>query len=123
MPDIRLTLGPMLIGVFLNMILYGVLLVQMYSYYRTYKADKPWIKYLVLYLFIIETLNTALDIHIMYEPLILQHGTAAMTTYFPTLLPSEPLVINKNVHKKQLDTGFGYVPLGSLPQCVRLLNI
>lgn len=93
MPDIRLTLGPMLIGVFLNMILYGVLLVQMYSYYRTYKADKPWIKYLVLYLFIIETLNTALDIHIMYEPLILQHGTAAMTTYFPTLLPSEPLVI------------------------------
>lgn len=56
-----------------------------------YKRDTPWIKYLVLYLFVVETINTGLDMHIMYEPLILRYGTSAATTYFPTLFASEPL--------------------------------
>jgi len=93
MPNVRLSFGPMLIGVFLNMILYGVLLVQTYTYYQTYKKDTPWIKYLVVYLFIIETANTVLDIHIVYEPLILRYGTVAATTFFPTLFASEPLIL------------------------------
>jgi len=93
MPGVRLLYGPMLIGVFLNMILYGVLVVQTYSYYQTYKKDTPWIKYLVLYLFIVETINTGLDIHIIYEPLILRYATPAATTYFPTVFASEPLVL------------------------------
>lgn len=37
-PDVRLSFGPMLIGVFLNMILYGILIVQTYHYYLTYKG-------------------------------------------------------------------------------------
>jgi len=79
--------------VFLNMILYGVLLSQTYSYYQTYKSDSRWIQVLVYYLFIIETANTAFDMFVMYEPLILRYNNPLATQVFPTLFASEPLVI------------------------------
>ncbi|KAF8068069.1 hypothetical protein FPV67DRAFT_1171021 [Lyophyllum atratum] len=93
MPDVQLLFGPMLIGVFINMILYGVLIVQTHTYYQLYKKDAPWIRYLVLYLFIVETANTAFDIFIMYEPLILRYGSPDGTKFFPTLFATEPLII------------------------------
>ncbi|GLB38883.1 hypothetical protein LshimejAT787_0600450 [Lyophyllum shimeji] len=93
MPSVQLLFGPMLIGVFFNMILYGILLVQMYTYYQLYKKDAPWIRFLVWYLFIIETANTAFDMFIMYEPLIIRYGSPDGTKFFPTLFASEPLVI------------------------------
>lgn len=46
-PNVQLLFGPMLIGVFINMILYGVLVVQAWAYYQTYKRDAIWIKYFV----------------------------------------------------------------------------
>ncbi|KAH7873927.1 uncharacterized protein C8R40DRAFT_1007789, partial [Lentinula edodes] len=50
--------GPLLVGVFLNCILYGVLAVQIFIYFQTYKKDNQRIRALVWYLFIVETLNT-----------------------------------------------------------------
>ncbi|KAJ8463199.1 hypothetical protein ONZ45_g6559 [Pleurotus djamor] len=82
----------MLIGVFLNTILYGLLVLQMFIYYQTYKKDATWIKYFVLYLFVIETMNTGFDIAMMYEPLILNWGSAVATTFFPKMLAAEPIV-------------------------------
>ncbi|KAF5383041.1 hypothetical protein D9615_004797 [Tricholomella constricta] len=93
MPSIPLLFGPMLIGVFFNMILYGVLIVQVYNYYQMYKKDVSWIRYLVLYLFIVESANTAFDMFIVYEPLILRYGDPDGTKYFPTLFATEPIVI------------------------------
>lgn len=37
-PNVTLIFGPMLIGVFFNMILYGILIVQTYHYYLSYKG-------------------------------------------------------------------------------------
>ncbi|KAJ3507118.1 hypothetical protein NLJ89_g6485 [Agrocybe chaxingu] len=93
MPGIQLLFGPMLIGTFVNMILYGILIVQTYHYYQTFKKDAPWIKYLVLYLFIVETVNTACDMAMMYQPLIEKFGQAEATKFFPTLFAAEPAVI------------------------------
>ncbi|KJA15302.1 hypothetical protein HYPSUDRAFT_393214 [Hypholoma sublateritium FD-334 SS-4] len=93
MPSVRLLFGPILIGVFLNMILYGVLLVQIYHYHLTYKKDAPWIKYLVYYLFAVETINTACDIAIVFQPLIDNFGKPEATMYFPTMFAAEPIVI------------------------------
>ncbi|KAJ7175103.1 hypothetical protein C8R43DRAFT_975882 [Mycena crocata] len=73
-PNVNLTLGPMLIGVFLNTTLYGVLLVQLLLYYKHYKRDRPWFRYLVLYLFIAETVNVVFDIGLVYEPLIVRYA-------------------------------------------------
>ncbi|KAF4568241.1 hypothetical protein EYR36_010250 [Pleurotus pulmonarius] len=109
-PDVRLSFGPMLLGVFLNMILYGVcssfrcyslvdllslqvLVVQMHSYYKMYRNDSLYMKLFVGYLLVVETANTALDMHIMYEPLILKFGLPDAVKRFPTLFVTEPLVI------------------------------
>ncbi|KAF9479862.1 hypothetical protein BDN70DRAFT_878286 [Pholiota conissans] len=88
MANVKLLYGPMLIGVFFNMILYGVLLVQTYHYYLTYKRDASWIKLLVLYLFCIETINTGCNMAIMFQPLIDRFGLPEATIYFPTLFAS-----------------------------------
>ncbi|KAF8629364.1 hypothetical protein AX17_005660 [Amanita inopinata Kibby_2008] len=93
MMKVTLSYGPMLIGTFVNMILFGILIVQTYFYFTTYKKDVPWLKYLVLYLFIVETVNTGCDIAMMYQPLILEYGQAEATKYFPIMFASEPIII------------------------------
>ncbi|KAF9473920.1 hypothetical protein BDN70DRAFT_885376 [Pholiota conissans] len=93
MTNIKLLYGPMLIGVFFNMILYGVLLVQTYHYYLTYKRDARWIKFLVFYLFFVETVNTACDMAMLFQPLIERFGLPEATMYFPTMFAAEPIVI------------------------------
>ncbi|TFK36159.1 hypothetical protein BDQ12DRAFT_725456 [Crucibulum laeve] len=93
MAKVQLLYGPMLIGVFLNMILYGILVVQMYEYYRTFKKDTAWLRYLILYLFIVETINTGFNMGMMYEPLILKFGTDEAIKNFPIMLIAEPLLI------------------------------
>ncbi|KIK65256.1 hypothetical protein GYMLUDRAFT_39615 [Collybiopsis luxurians FD-317 M1] len=90
---VQLSFGPMLIGVFLNCILYGILLNQMYFYFQTYKNEAIWIRLLVIYLFILETANSALDMAMMYQPLIAEYGTSKAVQNFPTLFATEPIVI------------------------------
>lgn len=84
--------GPMLIGVFLNSILYGVFIVQAIIYHQNYKRDPKWIRYLVLYLFICETLNTLCDIGMMYEPLVARFGTERAVTRVPILFTADPML-------------------------------
>ncbi|KAH7883155.1 hypothetical protein F5I97DRAFT_1930737 [Phlebopus sp. FC_14] len=84
MAGVDLLFGPMLIGVFFNTILYGVLLVQSYIYFQTYKNDATWMKYFVAFLLLCETLNTGFDMGMIYEPLIIQYATPSATTYVPT---------------------------------------
>ncbi|KAF8991976.1 hypothetical protein BDQ17DRAFT_1313121 [Cyathus striatus] len=91
-PGIDILIGPMLIGVFLNTILYGVFVVQAFIYYQTYRQDASWIRYFILYLFIMETINTGFDIGMMYEPLILRNGTSHATSIIPMMLSAEPIV-------------------------------
>ncbi|KAF4566547.1 hypothetical protein EYR36_011978 [Pleurotus pulmonarius] len=67
--------GPMLIGVFLNTILYGFLILQ------------------VLYLLFMETLNTGFDIALIYEPLILRYGTEEAVKFVPLMLIADPIVM------------------------------
>ncbi|KAF5355610.1 hypothetical protein D9757_012905 [Collybiopsis confluens] len=89
---IQLQYGPMLIGVFLNMILYGVLLNQMYFYYKTY-TDSIWIRLFVSYLFFLETANTCIDMAMIYQPLVAEFGTLKAVQNFPTLFLMEPIFI------------------------------
>ncbi|EKM76861.1 hypothetical protein AGABI1DRAFT_130878 [Agaricus bisporus var. burnettii JB137-S8] len=92
-PDVQLSIryGPMLLGVFANMILYGILVAQTFSYYQLYKNDARWIKALVVYLFIIETANTGIDMAMMYQPLILEYGQQLLS--FPVMFAAEPVTI------------------------------
>ncbi|KAF8900289.1 hypothetical protein CPB84DRAFT_1779298 [Gymnopilus junonius] len=80
MPSVSLLFGPLLLGVVVNAILYGlfclqVCLTQVRSfYYQTYGKDPKWIRFFVLYLFFLETANTVFDIGLIFEPLVLNYG-------------------------------------------------
>lgn len=46
----------------------------------------------VLYLFVVETVNTGMCVAMIYEPLVGQFGTDKPVSLFPTLLPSQPIL-------------------------------
>ncbi|KAL4253774.1 DUF6534 domain-containing protein [Abortiporus biennis] len=62
--------GPGLIGTFLNVFLYGVMVSQTFMYFTTYVHDKTWMKLLVATLFIADTINCVFDIYWIYDSLI-----------------------------------------------------
>ncbi|KAF7343028.1 hypothetical protein MVEN_01733000 [Mycena venus] len=75
-------------GRFLNTFLFGILVLQIINYYQAFKKDKLWLRCLVLYLLVVETLNTAMTVVMIYEPLVSQFGTSSPVFLFPSLLPS-----------------------------------
>ncbi|KAF8151309.1 hypothetical protein B0H34DRAFT_125701 [Crassisporium funariophilum] len=89
---VTLLFGPLLIGVILNTLLYGVAVVQCFIYYQTYRKDAKWIRYFVLYLFVIETANTIMDIGLIFEPLVLNYGEPEALTNLPKMLIPDALV-------------------------------
>jgi hypothetical protein len=91
-PDVKLLFGPMLIGAFLNSMLFGVLVLQMFIYYRTYRRDSPWLRYFILYLFILETVNTAADMWLVYQPLVEEYALPSATQFFPWMLAADPVI-------------------------------
>ncbi|KAJ7453144.1 hypothetical protein FB451DRAFT_672232 [Mycena latifolia] len=91
-PDVTLFFGPFLIGVLLNTMLYGIMVVQAYLYYHRYRSDRTWFRYFVLYLFIMETANWVLDVGLIYEPLIIRYGTPEALTVSPILLRPDAII-------------------------------
>ncbi|KAF7339194.1 F-box domain-containing protein [Mycena venus] len=86
-PDARLLFGPILIGVLLNTMLYGVMLVQMFMYYTRYsKRDSKWTRLLILYLLIVETADVVFEIGFIFEPLIVYYGSARALENTPLFL-------------------------------------
>ncbi|KAJ7765095.1 hypothetical protein DFH07DRAFT_1059026 [Mycena maculata] len=90
---VELLFGPMLIGILLSTTLYGVMAVQMFIYFQTFKKDAQWIRYLVLYLFFAETVNVLCVIGIVYEPLIVRWGSPQALVTSPILLPADAISI------------------------------
>ncbi|EIM84417.1 uncharacterized protein STEHIDRAFT_100468 [Stereum hirsutum FP-91666 SS1] len=70
----QLIWGPMLIGTFLNILLYGVSVSQLYIYYGNYQRDKPWMRVFICILFLADTVNTAFDMQLNYAALINHFG-------------------------------------------------
>ncbi|KAJ7330392.1 hypothetical protein DFH08DRAFT_882544 [Mycena albidolilacea] len=91
-PDPKLVLGPFLLGVMFNIGLEGALVLQFAHYWDTFRTDKTWVRLFVLYLFVLETLNTAFGIAVVWEPFMTEYATPAAMTFFPTYLPTQPFV-------------------------------
>ncbi|KAK1233527.1 hypothetical protein PQX77_003338 [Marasmius sp. AFHP31] len=111
--DVSLKFGPMLIGTFMNLILFGVLMMQTLNYYQAYSRDSLWIRILVrvpsrrprvvfpymtsssnqvAYLFILETVNSAFSMANMYEALIAGFGSQEAVAKFPMLFLTQPIL-------------------------------
>ncbi|KAF9265164.1 hypothetical protein L218DRAFT_159551 [Marasmius fiardii PR-910] len=91
-PAIDEVFGCMLIGVFLNCILFGIMVMQAFIYYQSYPADRKWLKLFVAYLCLAETANTACNMYVVYEPLITRFGQIEAIELFPKLLSSQAIV-------------------------------
>ncbi|KAJ6489941.1 hypothetical protein C8R45DRAFT_1138857 [Mycena sanguinolenta] len=89
--DVRLSYGPLLIGAFFNMILFGVLIGQQLSYYQNARNDNIWVRLLVWGVFFVEVANTALDMTMLYQPLILEYG--AIPDKLPWVFLTQPLCV------------------------------
>ncbi|KAF9254139.1 hypothetical protein L218DRAFT_589916 [Marasmius fiardii PR-910] len=86
MAFLQSVLGPLLIGVFFNVALWGILVVQTMVYFQAYKRDTILLRFFVLYLFVVETVNSGLNIAMMYDSLVTEWGSETATTYFPKCL-------------------------------------
>ncbi|KAF8522945.1 hypothetical protein BU17DRAFT_18658, partial [Hysterangium stoloniferum] len=59
-----------------------------FIYFQSYKNDATWIRRFIMYLLVVETVNTGFNIAMIYQPLVLEYATPAATTF----LPLEPVV-------------------------------
>ncbi|KAF7307856.1 WD-REPEATS-REGION domain-containing protein [Mycena kentingensis (nom. inval.)] len=66
--------GPMFLGLTMNILLYGIMITQMYLYITTYKRDSRFIKSYVAILMLADTLNTGFITAYLYESLIVHFG-------------------------------------------------
>ncbi|KAJ4476820.1 hypothetical protein C8R41DRAFT_963980 [Lentinula lateritia] len=89
---VRSLFGPIFIGTFLNGILYGILAVQTYFYYQNSSRDARWIRFLVLFILIAETLSSILDFAVIWEPLMEDYGSPTIFQTTPTTFSADPLV-------------------------------
>ncbi|CAE6422134.1 unnamed protein product [Rhizoctonia solani] len=69
-----LSLGPILLGTIVNIWLYGIMVTQTTMYYVAFPRDHRWIKILVTYLFIVDTLNSIFDIGLVWKYTITLFG-------------------------------------------------
>ncbi|KAK7052640.1 MFS domain-containing protein, partial [Favolaschia claudopus] len=84
-------LGPFYFGVLFNSFLYGIFVLQAITYYQRFKRDNVWLRLFVLYLTIIESLNSAFCVAMIYEPLVGQFGTDDPRQRFPSIAISVPV--------------------------------
>ncbi|TFK84131.1 hypothetical protein K466DRAFT_602282 [Polyporus arcularius HHB13444] len=73
LPALDNTFGAYLLGTFLGMLQYGVLLYQVQEYCRLYPRDRGVLKCLVAAIVLLETVFSILNIHTCYHYLVLNY--------------------------------------------------
>ncbi|KAI9060764.1 hypothetical protein FKP32DRAFT_1595086 [Trametes sanguinea] len=84
------TIGYMLIGTFVSLVLYGVGVLQVYRYIQLYPKDSAIIKTIVFLVMILETFHSILPMHTCYYYLVSNFGSemaAQDTVWSINLLP------------------------------------
>ncbi|KAG8731469.1 hypothetical protein FRC11_004049 [Ceratobasidium sp. 423] len=74
MAPMDLSLGPILLGTIVNIWLYGIMVTQTTIYYVAFPRDHRWIKILVAYMFLVDTLNSIFDIGLVWKYTITLFG-------------------------------------------------
>lgn len=69
--------GPFLIGLIINVFLYGVTTTQVHLYFSKHNRDKLWVKSLIVVLYLAETFNSAISTYYIYDVLVIHFGDEA----------------------------------------------
>ncbi|KAF8347395.1 hypothetical protein F5887DRAFT_1072387 [Amanita rubescens] len=70
LPKFDDTLGALLVGGLFALSLWGVICSQTYTYFMTQTRDRPAVKLSIAFLWLLDTLDSALDFHILYYYLV-----------------------------------------------------
>ncbi|TEB20129.1 hypothetical protein FA13DRAFT_1645385 [Coprinellus micaceus] len=86
-PTIDATVGAIFIGFAFACTIYGIVITQMFVYFRNYPGDRTWFKWLVSRRSILETADQAFIAHMLYHYCITNYGNLqallqARTTWF-----------------------------------------
>ncbi|KAJ6588825.1 hypothetical protein B0H19DRAFT_1013811 [Mycena capillaripes] len=86
--------GPMFIGFFFNVVLYGAMIIQTYLYFTTlaFANDKTWAKIFVVCIFVLDTLNTFFDFAYLYDSLIIHFGDVSFLARANWLFATDPVI-------------------------------
>jgi len=84
--------GLILVGVFISLILFGIIVSQVFTYFQTCDKDPLWQKLFVTVLFILDTLSSILAMAWMYYLLVDNWGQIGAFTYGDWLLAADPMV-------------------------------
>ncbi|KAL1682317.1 hypothetical protein EV122DRAFT_274429 [Schizophyllum commune] len=86
--------GPVLMGTFLNVLLYGVSVMQTYLYWNVYKRKDPlYLRLLVLFLFLADTAHTAFTMAYMYIALIIHYDDPPYLQHTTWVFATEPALV------------------------------
>ncbi|KZP30704.1 hypothetical protein FIBSPDRAFT_1037971 [Athelia psychrophila] len=84
--------GVILIGVFISLILYGIIVAQVFTYYENSDRDPLWQKAFVGILFLLDTLSSILAMAWMYQLLVDNWGNIVAFESGDWLLAADPMV-------------------------------
>lgn len=122
----KYTVGPPLAGIFMNMMLYGVMVTQTFFYYSTYSRDQMWIKIYVGVLFLADTLNSIFNIWWAYHVFINNFGSVDAVTVANWLFETEEAMAGIIAMQVQLFYAWRLHKLGAskwISGCVAGLSI
>ncbi|KAJ7213573.1 hypothetical protein GGX14DRAFT_563891 [Mycena pura] len=100
-PDVPTTLGAMLIGGFFASMLSGIVSMQTLTYIRTYTSDPKALKYLVLSVWFLDTVHTALIWAAMWIYVIGNFGSASKINDIPCCIVHQVHFIDGRYNGKQ----------------------
>ncbi|THH14137.1 hypothetical protein EW146_g6164 [Bondarzewia mesenterica] len=114
--------GPIFIGTVINLMLYGMLITQVHLYITTYKksvcalpavpfvpidvddddfrSDRWWMKAIITFIFVADTMNTVFDIQYLYDSLINHYSAQSLVSPRDVLLNPSQTTLHSS--KKQI---------------------
>ncbi|KAJ2913365.1 hypothetical protein MD484_g7047, partial [Candolleomyces efflorescens] len=73
-PTIDATLGAIFLGHTVACVVYGIVVTQVFMYFRNYPGDKTWFKWVVVAILVLSTSDQAFITHILYHYCILHYA-------------------------------------------------
>ncbi|KAI0070272.1 hypothetical protein K474DRAFT_1713483 [Panus rudis PR-1116 ss-1] len=90
LPTPEYTLGAGLILIGIGFISYGIMVVQTCAYMHSYPNDPKWLKSLVIIITLLETLFSALVVHVVYHFIIVAWGNFILVDVLFWSAPASP---------------------------------
>ncbi|KIM46054.1 hypothetical protein M413DRAFT_441116 [Hebeloma cylindrosporum] len=87
MGQFDLVIGVVLLGLFLNTYLYGLVTYQFIIYYNTKFNDRLWIKSIVGLLFVLDTVHSAVAVYAGWEMCVTNYANPSVLAYVSWTIP------------------------------------